>query len=40
MKYYIDFDNTIFNTTDFFNDYKELLRSNGVNEEIDYNLCD
>ncbi len=33
MKYYIDFDNTIFDTVSFYNDLIDLLKQNGVTED-------
>jgi len=33
MKYYIDFDNTIFDTVSFYNDLLKLLYDNGITEE-------
>ena len=33
MNYYIDFDNTIFNTTSFHNDLKAILNKNNITED-------
>ena len=33
MKYYIDFDNTIFDTVSFYNDLLDILYDNGVTKE-------
>ena len=33
MKYYIDFDNTIFDTVTFYNDLIQLLLDNGITQE-------
>ena len=34
MTYYIDFDNTIFDTISFYNDLKKVMHSYGINDDI------
>ena len=34
MTYYIDFDNTIFDTVSFYNDLKKVMYSYGINNDI------
>jgi len=34
MTYYIDFDNTIFDTVSFYNDLKNVMHSYGINDDI------
>lgn len=34
MTYYIDFDNTLFDTVSFYNDLKSIIKKHGIDEEI------
>ena len=34
MTYYIDFDNTLFNTVDFYNDLEIIMKKSGITDEM------